>query len=202
MSGTGGGAAEVPADELAFRFVTNRPALALTATVGQRWRGRIERLRSPADLARWYVAADLLPAPPPVNERDLRRCRELREAVYRSVLRRIRGAPLQPEDLRVINDTASRPPLAPQLEGGSVRWDGGAKPATAALSTVARDAVDLLGGADAARLRECASPTCALLFLDTSRPGARRWCSSATCGGAARAAAYRRRRTAAKAADR
>jgi predicted RNA-binding Zn ribbon-like protein len=79
-----------------------------------------------------------------------------------------------------------------------VRWDGGAEPATAALSTVARDAVDLLGGADAARLRECASPTCALLFLDISRPGARRWCSSAACGGAARAAAYRRRRAAAK----
>ena len=198
MSGSGGGAADVPANELVFRFVTNRPALALTATVGERWRGRIERLRSPADLARWYVAAGLLSAPPPVSDRDLRRCRELREAVYRSVLRRMRGAPPQPEDQQVINDTAALPPLAPRLEGGSVRWDAAAEPATAALSTVARDAVDLLSGADAARLRECASPTCALLFLDTSRPGARRWCSSAACGGAARAAAYRRRRAAAQ----
>ena len=188
------GAATSP-DELAFRFVTGRPALALTATVGERWRGQVERLRSPADLARWYVAAGLLPAPPPVSRQHLRRCRELREAVYRSARRRMQAAPPRPEDLRVINAAAALPPLAPRLEDGSVRWDGGADPAAAALSSVARDAVDLLGGADAGRLRECASPTCALLFLDTSRPAGRRWCSSATCGAAARAAAYRRRRT-------
>jgi predicted RNA-binding Zn ribbon-like protein len=35
---------------------------------------------------------------------------------------------------------------------------------------------------------------CGLLFLDTSRPGRRRWCSSTACGGKARAAAYRQRR--------
>ena len=48
--------------------------------------------------------------------------------------------------------------------------------------------------ADARRLRECASPECGLLFLDLSRPGRRRWCSSNACGGKTRAAAYRQRR--------
>jgi predicted RNA-binding Zn ribbon-like protein len=67
-------------------------------------------------------------------------------------------------------------------------------PAASALSAVARDAVALFTSADARRLRECASPECGLLFLDVSRPGRRRWCSSDACGGKARAAAYRQRR--------
>ena len=67
-------------------------------------------------------------------------------------------------------------------------------PSSSALSAIARDAISLLTTADARRLRECASPECGLLFLDTSRPDRRRWCSSAACGGKARAAAYRLRR--------
>ena len=58
----------------------------------------------------------------------------------------------------------------------------------------ARDAIGLFTTADARRMRECASPECGLLFLDLSRPGRRRWCSSNACGGKARAAAYRQRR--------
>ena len=50
---------------------------------------------------------------------------------------------------------------------------------------------DLTAFAD--RIRECESPECALLFVDTSRPGRRRWCSSAACGSKDRSASYRRR---------
>lgn len=32
------------------------------------------------------------------------------------------------------------------------------------------------------RIRGCANPDCVLWFLDTSRPGTRRWCSMASCG--------------------
>ena len=70
----------------------------------------------------------------------------------------------------------------------------GRNPAASALSAVARDAIALFTSADVRRLRECASPECGLLFLDVSRPGRRRWCSSNACGGKARAAAYRQRR--------
>ena len=58
---------------------------------------------------------------------------------------------------------------------------------------VARDAVDLLGGPLADRIRECSAGDCALLFLDTSRAGQRRWCSMAACGARAKMAAYRAR---------
>jgi hypothetical protein len=50
-----------------------------------------------------------------------------------------------------------------------------------------------------ARLRHLAgdrfrATECGLLFVDTSRPGRRRWCSDTVCGGRDRAAAYRRRK--------
>jgi len=58
---------------------------------------------------------------------------------------------------------------------------------------VARDAIGLFTSPAVRRMWECASPECGLLFLDLSRPGRRRWCSSNACGGKARAAACRRR---------
>ncbi|NUP00309.1 MAG: CGNR zinc finger domain-containing protein, partial [Nonomuraea sp.] len=32
------------------------------------------------------------------------------------------------------------------------------------------------------RIRECAGDNCPLVFVDTSRPGARRWCAMERCG--------------------
>lgn len=45
------------------------------------------------------------------------------------------------------------------------------------------------------RVRGCASPSCVLVFADTSRNGTRRWCSMATCGSRAKSADHYRRRT-------
>jgi hypothetical protein len=59
-------------------------------------------------------------------------------------------------------------------------------PVRATLSLVARDALDLVTSPSLARLRNCAGPNCGALFLDTSRPGNRRWCSMGTCGNRAK----------------
>lgn len=59
-------------------------------------------------------------------------------------------------------------------------------PVDAVLSTVARDAVDLLAGPLAAHICECAAEDCALLFVDASRPGGRRWCATEACDHRAR----------------
>ena len=66
-------------------------------------------------------------------------------------------------------------------------------PATvpALLGLIAADAVAVLGGAEAGRLRECANPECSLLFVDTSRAGARRWCSMSSCGAREKMQRYR-----------
>lgn len=184
----------MPAEELAFNFRSGRPCLAFVATVGQRWRANYERLRAPADLARWYVEAGLLDEPPTVSPAGLRTARTLREAIHRIARDVIGNEPAATADEAVLNAAALRPPLVPVLRSTTSRLTlpptGGEH---AALSTLARDAIGLFSGA-ADRIRECADPECGLLFVDTSRPGGRRWCSSTACGSKERSAAYRRRK--------
>jgi predicted RNA-binding Zn ribbon-like protein len=162
---------DTPVEELRFNFRSGRLCLAFVATVGERWRGNYERLREPADLTRWYRECGLLDEPVAVTPTGLDAARTLREAIYRVA-------------------HAVIPVLHKGTGQLTLPADGGEQ---AALSTVARDAIDLFTGTAAGRIRECASPECALLFVDTSRPGRRRWCSSAACGSKDRSAAYRRR---------
>jgi len=46
------------------------------------------------------------------------------------------------------------------------------------------------------RVRDCANPHCGVLFLDSSRPGTRRWCSMDTCGNRAKKDTLRHKNTA------
>lgn len=166
------------------------------ATVGERWRGHYERLREPGDLARWCREAGLLDETVPTTPGGLEDARELREAIHRYAKDVIARRPPDAVDGDVIQAAAAAPPLIPVLRSATRRLTAPPEGAErAVLSTIARDAIDLFTGTAADRIRECASPECALLFVDTSRPGRRRWCSSSACGGRERAAAYRRRRS-------
>lgn len=180
-------------DDLAFRFVTAQLSLALTATVGERWNRRIERLQAPADLDRWLTESGLLQHPVRVRPTDLEAARRLREAIYQAATRVIAGAHPSDADQQTINSFAAATPLAPELTAHGVRWAPSSLTAPAALSWLARDAIHLLGSTDRTTLRECANEKCGLLFTDTSRPRSRLWCSSERCGSAARSAEYRRR---------
>ncbi|GAA4829652.1 hypothetical protein GCM10023201_16520 [Actinomycetospora corticicola] len=71
-------------------------------------------------------------------------------------------------------------------------------PVTAMLGAVAGLgilAVQLHLGPD--RFRPCSSDTCSGVFIDTSRPGRRRYCMPGLCGNRANVAAHRARRRAA-----
>ena len=189
-----------PADpaEMAFRFRSGRLCLNFCATVGERWRGQYERFPAARDLARWYVEAGLIDRAPGLHEDDLERARIVREAIYRGATALVTGQPPpRRADEAVINAAARNAPPVPQLRGANLHWAMPAEaPGPALLSTVARDAIDLFTGPYAGRVRACASDECGILFLDSSRPGQRRWCSSAACGGRDRASNYRRRRPA------
>jgi len=178
-----------------FRFLGGRACLDFTATLGERWGRQAERLRAPQDLATWLAAAGLADQPPAAAWQDLARARTLREAVYQTIKRRISGQPPGPGHLAIINDWAGQPPPRTWLEAddGQLRTRRDAATATALVASVARDAVDLLGGPLADRIRECSAQDCGLLFLDTSRAGRRRWCSMAACGARAKMTAYRAR---------
>ena len=182
---------DLPPDELHFHWKSGRPCLDFVATVGERWRRSFERLLAPEDLARWLVESGMLAEPPPVSGRQLEAGRALREAINRLARP---GIEPQPGDRAELNRWAARAPLAPQLgDHGELVWVS-EQPVEAMFATIGRDAVDLLTGPLAERVRECGAPDCALLFVDTSRPGRRRWCSGEACGNRTRTKAYRQRR--------
>jgi predicted RNA-binding Zn ribbon-like protein len=180
--------------ELELRFAGDRLSLDLVLTVGERWRRSFERLRTPSDLGRWLVQSGLAATAPRVTANDLAAARELRESIFGLARSAMDGRAAGREDLRVVNTWASRPDIPLELTrvGAAVRRPT-ARPVSAALATIARDAVELFGGPLAVRVRECAAPDCSGLFLDESRAGVRRWCSMASCGNRVKVASYRRR---------
>ena len=152
-----------------------------------------QTLHTPADLDRWaseVVGVQGIRA----RTDDLELALRLQAAIWgvaNAVVDR-ESAPKPSVD--VLNELAAQPGLAPRLMPGPTRSWAQKQRAAAVLSTVAGDAVDVFGGPAAARLKRCEGGRCALLFVDTSRPGHRRWCSMDRCGNRAKAAAHRRRR--------
>jgi predicted RNA-binding Zn ribbon-like protein len=172
-----------------FKFRGGHPALDLTATLAARRGTARELLATTVDLRRWLTAAGLPCAR--VTTADLRDFRRFREALYRLVRATVTSRGLPAADRTVINGFAALAPSSPRLgPRGPI-----ARPETArsALAALARAAVALFAPPVRARLRGCEGPTCSLVFLDTSRPGRRRWCSMAACGNRAKVSEFRRR---------
>ncbi|WP_393074173.1 CGNR zinc finger domain-containing protein [Streptomyces sp. LN704] len=194
--------ASAPEPATAFPFIGGRPALNFVATLGKRHTTPLERLPDPAALARWITEAGLHTGaddgPVRITEADLGHARTLREAVYRVVRAAMLEEAPDPDDVTRVNEAAALPDLAPQFaepyDGPRpvLRWTAG-RPGPAALATVARDAVLLIGGPLLGRVKECENPTCSLLFLDDSQARRRRWCSMDRCGNLAKVAGYRSR---------
>jgi predicted RNA-binding Zn ribbon-like protein len=184
---------DVEPGELECPFGAGSVALDFLATVGEHWRRRFERLRTPDDLTRWLSAANLASHLMSASERDLEDARRLRSAIFDCVTARKEGQKAPRIAVAVLNSFASEDVPVPRL---TERWrhETTADRARASLAAVARDAVDMLAREDPRRLRECAAHDCSRLFLDRSRPGMRRWCDSAACGNREKTAAYRRRR--------
>jgi predicted RNA-binding Zn ribbon-like protein len=209
--------------DLRRRFRTGRPCLDLVHTGGEGEMARWEIVHTPADLGRLLGVILEMPALP-ADEADLAAMRPLRAAITRiayrialdaepspadadlaanprraEIIRIARevagGSTSHPADVAVVNEAAARPPLVRALrpEGGTTVV---APTAAAAIATLARDAVDLFGGPLARRTRICAADNCGLLFVDTSRPGRRRWCSMERCGNRAKIRTHRARHVA------
>jgi predicted RNA-binding Zn ribbon-like protein len=151
---------------------------------------RLERWRDPSELSSWLAECPLAVPDASATDADLVRGRALRWSIWHAVNAAVRGEPPAAHDAAVIEDAAAAPPLVPTLAGG---WR--TPTAAAALSTIARDAIDLLSDpAQRARLRVCAAPDCPVPFYDDSRPGTRRWCEPGRCGDRTRQRAHRARR--------
>lgn len=184
-----------PAD-LAFRFTPGRLSLNLIATIGERGHRDIERLLIPADFARWCLDAGLMSDASDVSPKALKSAKRLREAMYQTVQSlRCHHVP-NPVDIKTINAWAARSPAVLQLnpDGRSVSWTAVCS-VDAALALIARDAINLFSSSLLERIKACANPECAMLFMDTSHSGLRRWCAMTGngCGNRAKKTAFRQR---------
>ena len=175
-----------------FRFRAGHVALDLAGTLAARLKpSPRELLAHPSDLARWLVAAERTDAIPEVTQADVGLARTLRESIYSLALAQIHRKALPDEARRKLNRFAAEAPAVPQLgKDGRIHISG--KPQQL-LASIARDAILLFGGETGTRLRQCQGESCALLFLDTSRSGERRWCSMSGCGNKSKIAEFRRR---------
>jgi predicted RNA-binding Zn ribbon-like protein len=184
-----------------FAFDAGALCLEFATTGGEGPRQAWETIHEPADLAAWAArsrlgaAARIDPADVRLTSGSLAAARRLREAIWFAGTDRALGRRPGQADLTTINEAAARVPMTPVMDpaDGHRSW---VTPITGPqlLSTVARDAIDLFTGAMAARIRQCASPVCAVIFVDGSPPGRRRWCSMERCGNIDKQRALRTRR--------
>ena len=148
--------------------------------------GGLQDLLTDEDGARTFLDAHGFDAPADAPAR--RALRETREALR--ALLADRDSPTARHSVNAVLARGSqRPRLGPR--GIDVEIDAAAAwrapwVCAAALITLLETRAD--------RIRRCANPDCVLWFLDTSRPGTRRWCSMAACGNRDKAARHGRTR--------
>jgi len=183
-------------DGQVFTFEPGSLALAFAVTGAGTYDGllaRFQTLRRPSDLERW--ATDVAGVVGLVaTDDDLRLAVRLQAAIWNVADALVDCQPVPEGEREALNQLAALPCLVPRLLPGSTRTWVDAQVARRLMSSVARDAIDVFGGPRAARLKRCQGSRCALLFVDTSRSGRRRWCSMERCGNRAKVAAHRRRR--------
>lgn len=176
-------------------------AVRLMNTIWADAAGIRDDLRTPQDVDTWLDAVGIDRSGRRATAAEFTRARGLRDAI-RQLAAFATADSRQPavaatstlgDALRHVNAVAAEAPApALTLRDGRLERDTRAhiSPVTAGLACVAEDAIGLLGGDDAPRLRGCHAPGCVLYFLKTHPR--REWCSVA-CGNRVRAARHYQR---------
>jgi predicted RNA-binding Zn ribbon-like protein len=177
-----------------FIFIAGRLCIDFTQTGGETGkRAYWERFHKPSDLGDWLATSPLQLHDIQVNSEEFRMALTLREAIWRVAQAIKQNETPRIVDIDIINRVAATSDLPPQLASDGLKqtWQYPAT-AAAALSLIARDAIDLFSGELRSRIRECENPNCGLMFVDASRPGKRRWCLMKRCGNMAKTSNYRK----------
>jgi predicted RNA-binding Zn ribbon-like protein len=120
----------------------------------------------------------------------------LRSALYDIVVTLVDGEPPPEPALHILNDEVAVARAGERLasDGPALAWrDEIPQALDVPVRLVARSAVEILTSSRVARIRQCESSGCQRLFLDTSKNGSRRYCSSTTCGSRVRVRRFRDR---------
>jgi predicted RNA-binding Zn ribbon-like protein len=178
-----------------FKFVSGRLCLDFAGTFRYREGvGAEETLSAPERLSDWAVQGRLVDERAEISDAELAAAIDLREAIYRTVVARMRGASPTAADVDLINAHASQPRLTPTLHADGSLTRGG--DAARLLAALAADLLEMLAGPDADKVKRCSREGCTRLYIDASRGQNRHWCGMATCGNRAKVAAFRARQRA------
>ncbi len=193
------GTEETERREKEFDLSGGRLCLDFANTLGGEIDARREDLATYEDLVAWAHQSGALDGAEAdtlrraarehleAGEAALSHARELRARIARVVSAHARGEPVGERELAALSEALApllaRSRLVPRDDSFGWSWDGPADALERPLWDVARSVVDLLTSPDdLAAVRECASPVCSWLFVDTSRNHSRRWCDMKGCG--------------------
>jgi len=175
-----------------FRFTAGRLSLDLAATLRRRPSERIDVLAPEGASARWLRDVGLVSELLTLSPRQEAEMTALREAIWIVADTAVHEDSLPRDAVTLLNTSACYPLAVPQLDAitGSIRFIAD-NPFRTALSSIARDAIELIGGPQRRQIKTCEQPDCRMLFLDASQSSRRRWCSMDRCGSRAKGAAFR-----------
>jgi predicted RNA-binding Zn ribbon-like protein len=175
----------------AFWFDAGALCLELLTTGGELSWGYEEFLHTPQDVQAWARACRLNVEALEIDDEGIEGIRALREAVWNVTKARLNAEKPASKDIDRVNAFAAASAV-PQLDATLRKhWQ---EPMTADqfAGMIARDTIELFSGPYAERVRQCEGH-CELVFVDTSRPGKRRWCSMQRCGNRAKIREFRDR---------
>jgi predicted RNA-binding Zn ribbon-like protein len=140
----------------------------------------------------WMGARGLLARGATVGASDHKRALQLRQAIRDFIEVPPQQRARHPELAAALNQAGAAFPLVVQVPG-SGHIGLGPAPGVSGLARVLAELhrLEELGALD--RLKMCASDECHWVFYDRSKPGSRRWCSSALCGNREKTRSYRNR---------
>ncbi|HET6672311.1 MAG TPA: CGNR zinc finger domain-containing protein [Agromyces sp.] len=166
---------------MTFEHVANSLALELVNSITAREHGT-DWLADPAVAADWADSLGL-PLSAPLTGQGHSELAALRQAITEVFGAIATGQPADPSAVHELIHTHARglEQFGYRVDGPSVQRDWPDRWTASALAArFAESAVDELTGDRLARVKGC--PSCGWLFVDTSRNGARRWCSMQMCG--------------------
>lgn len=188
-----------------FLFIGNRLCLDFVNTQLVGRAGAIDLLRRFEDLVAWLEDSGTLA---PVAARAarqiqvaatrkpglLREALELRAALRLMLDRIVSGRPAPVPVLDTLNRILRSRATYDRLVRAGNRFERRPEPIQGGslqiLAPVADSAGKLLCEDDLSLVRRCANPRCILYFYDTTKNGARRWCSMQVCGNRMKVASH------------
>lgn len=142
----------------------------------------------------WMAKHGLVPEGTVADAEYRERAIELREAIYRVMTRLAEGKEAEEADLDILNDELCEAMSRLEVKA-DLTWNlDQAEPKERALMILAISAASLITSPLRARIRACADPACAWIFIDHSKNRSRRWCTMSDCGNKAKARRFQARK--------